>query len=100
MKKWTVELTSKAEKQLLVDFKNKAIEPDDIKVIKRWIYDVEEKGLEYAQMSKDWRDHELEGVWKGHRAISFSYRGRLIYRIENEKVIVRVVRVSTNHDYA
>jgi addiction module RelE/StbE family toxin len=99
VKKWSVEMTDEAEATLRADFEYGRIISEDIKVIKRWIADVEEQGLEYAQRSKDWRDHELEGEWKGHNAISFSHMGRVIYRVENEKVIVRVVRVTADHDY-
>jgi mRNA-degrading endonuclease YafQ of YafQ-DinJ toxin-antitoxin module len=59
---------------------------------------VEEQGLDFTQHKPDWRDHDLAGEWKGHRAISFSYTGRII-RVENEKIIVRVVRVTADHDY-
>ncbi|OFZ20365.1 MAG: hypothetical protein A2Z20_12660 [Bdellovibrionales bacterium RBG_16_40_8] len=98
-KRWGVELTAEAEKKLRVDFKSGVINPDDIKIIKRWIADVEELGIEFAQHKPDWRDHELDGQWKGHRAISFSFSGRVIYRIEDEKIVVRVVRVTADHDY-
>ncbi len=99
MKKWSVEMTKEAEATLRLDFKAGKIAPEDVKVIKRWIADVEEQGLEYAQNRSDWRDHELEGEWKEHRAISFSSKGRLLYRIENKRIIVRVVRVTADHDY-
>lgn len=98
-KTWSVEMTKEAEKSLRLDFKNGKITSADIKVIKRWIADVEGQGLEYSQNKPDWRDHQLKGNWKAHRAISFSYTGRLIYRVENEKVVVRVVRVTADHDY-
>ncbi|MGE0632282.1 MAG: type II toxin-antitoxin system mRNA interferase toxin, RelE/StbE family [Pseudobdellovibrionaceae bacterium] len=98
-KSWSVELTKEAEKGLRLDFKAGKVTSDDIKVIKRWIVDVEEQGLEFAQHKPDWRDHDLSGEWKGHRAISFSYTGRVIYRVENEKIIVRVVRVTADHNY-
>lgn len=98
-KSWSVELTDEAEKELRTNFKTGKITSEDVKVIKRWIVDVEEQGLEFAQRKPDWRDHELDGRWSGHRAVSFSYSGRIIYRIENEKIIVRVVRVTADHDY-
>jgi addiction module RelE/StbE family toxin len=98
-KTWSVELTSEAEKILRADFKAGKITVDDVKIIKRWIADVEEQGLQYTQGKSDWRDHPLSGEWSGHRAISFSYSGRVIYRVENERVIVQVVRVTADHDY-
>jgi len=98
-KKWSVEMTKEAEAQLRADFKAGLIKALDIKVIKRWIADVEDQGLDFAQHKADWRDHQLTGEWKGHRSISFSYSGRVIYKVENEKIIVRVVRVTASHDY-
>jgi len=98
-KSWSVEMSKEGERALRLDFRSGKITTDDIKVIKRWIADVEEQGLEFAQHKTDWRDHQLAGEWRGHRAISFSYAGRVIYRVENEKIIVRVVRVTADHDY-
>ena len=99
MKKWVVELTPDAEKQLRADFDCGLIDQTDVKLIRRWIADIEEMGLEFTQHKIDWRDHELDGKWKGHRAISFSYSGRVIYRVENDQVVVKVVRVTASHDY-
>ncbi|MGB4971163.1 MAG: type II toxin-antitoxin system mRNA interferase toxin, RelE/StbE family [Cyclobacteriaceae bacterium] len=98
-KKWVVELTSAAEKQLREDFKSGFITQSDIKVIKRWIADIEEMGLEYSQLKSDWRDHELDGKWKGYRAVSFSYSGRVIYQLLKGRVVVQVVRVTADHNY-
>jgi addiction module RelE/StbE family toxin len=99
MKKWTVELTSEAERLFRADFKSGFISQADVKVIKRWIADIEDMGLEFTQHKPDWRDHELDGDWKGHRAISFSYSGRVIYRVVKGRVVVQVVRVTADHDY-
>jgi addiction module RelE/StbE family toxin len=96
---WQVQMTDESETQLVKDFKSGVLSKDDIQVLKAWISEVETKGLIYAQNNKTWRDHELDGKWKGHRAISFSFSGRVIYRIEEQKVIVRVVRVTANHEY-
>lgn len=92
-------MTSAAEKQLKSDFKAGVLTSLDIQVIKRWIADIEDQGLDFTQHKSDWRDHALTGDWKGHRAISFSYSGRIIYRVEDERVVVRVVRVTAGHDY-
>jgi mRNA-degrading endonuclease YafQ of YafQ-DinJ toxin-antitoxin module len=98
-KTWAVELTSDAEKRLREDFKSGFITQSDIKVIKRWIADIEDMGLVFTQHKSDWRDHELDGEWQGHRAISFSYAGRVIYRVLKGRIVVQVVRVTADHDY-
>ncbi len=99
MFRWKVEMTAEAESQLVEDFKKKRVSVEDIKVIKRWVSEVESEGLERAQTNITWRDHELSGKWKNYRAISFSYSGRVIYKVEKEIIIVKVVRVTTDHNY-
>lgn len=99
MLKWTVEISQKCELKLKVDIKNGNITSEDIKVIKRWVIEVETEGIEAAQNNVTWRDHILDGLWAGCRAISFSFSGRLLYKVEKDRVIVRVIRVTHNHDY-
>lgn len=60
-KRWSVEMIKEAEKNLRLDFKAGKITSEDVKVIKRWIADVEEQGLVFAQHKPDWRDHQLDG---------------------------------------
>lgn len=99
MSRCKVEMTTESELQLKADFRLGKISSDDIKVIKRWVFEVESEGIEHAQKNVTWRDHELSGKWKNHRAISFSFSGRVIYKIEDDKIIIRVVRVTAQHDY-
>lgn len=74
---------------------------DDLEVIKEWRRAiVEGSGPEALLKRPDrWADHALHGRWEGHRASSFGYRGRIIYRVENEIVTVVVVRITPEHDY-
>jgi mRNA-degrading endonuclease YafQ of YafQ-DinJ toxin-antitoxin module len=97
---WRVEMTAESEAQLIADIQAGLITREDRAVIGKWIAEVEEAGIEIAQRNGAWRDHELEGKWASHRAISFSVVGRIIYRVENDKVIVRVVKVTHDHDYS
>jgi mRNA-degrading endonuclease YafQ of YafQ-DinJ toxin-antitoxin module len=100
MTKWTVDYESHVSEEMSTAFKSGKLTIDDVKIIKRWVGEVESKGLPYSQANKDWRDHELiHGQWKGYRAISFSYSGRLIYRAKDKRLIVVVVRVSPDHNY-
>jgi addiction module RelE/StbE family toxin len=75
---WRVELTAASEAELRENF---------------------QKGIESTQLNRTWRDHELMGKWKGHRSMTFSFKGRLIYRIEHDVVVVRVVRITSDHNY-
>lgn len=97
---WIVNYEPLVRSTLHSDFKSGKLSVDDIKFIKRWVSEVERKGLLYAQSNKDWRDHELNrGQWKGCRAISFSFSGRVIYRVENRRLVVMIIRVTTDHNY-
>jgi len=97
---WIVKIASKAENELVVAIKNKEITADDQEVIKTWIEEIQEEGIESIKDSKFWNDHALDGRWTGHRSSSFSNLGRIIYRIEDKKVIVEVVRITADHDYS
>lgn len=100
MKSWSVDYEAHVSEELIAAFKARRLSSDDIKIIKRWVQEVEAKGLPFAQSNKDWRDHELtRGQWRGFRAISFSYSGRLIYRVEDKRLIVMVVRITPDHNF-
>lgn len=99
MSHWQVQMTDESEIQLVKDFKRGVLSKDDIQVIKTWINEVETKGIVHAQNNRTWRDHELDGKWKGHRAVSFSFAGRVIYKVEEDKIVVRVVKVTSDHEY-
>jgi hypothetical protein len=76
---------------------------DDKRVIQDWGRTIQKDGPE--GLSKDtsriakWRDHELNGSWRGFRASSFSSSGRLLYKAVDQFVLVVVVRITATHDY-
>jgi hypothetical protein len=47
-------MTDKAEAEMRLDFKSGKITHEDIKVIKRWVTDIEEQGLNSVQHKPDW----------------------------------------------
>ena len=47
---------------------------------------------------KGFNDEALQGDWKGYRASRLNIQYRIIYKIENEELFVKVVRL-TAHDY-
>ena len=96
---WVIDYEADVKKQIVAQMASGQMNTEDISVIRRWATEVEEQGLAATQANPTWRDHELFDEWKGHRAISFRIDGRLIYRIENGKLIVMVVRVTGSHDY-
>lgn len=65
-------MEDKADAELTKLLKNKVITPDYIKVLLRWVSDMEEFGPVYVAESSQWHDHELVREWKGYRSSAFS----------------------------
>lgn len=97
---WKVLFTEKCEEEIKNLFCSGLLTEDDRRVISIWIKQVKKYGPESLQEgASNWNDHELDRKWKGHRASSYSFSGRIIYKIENKLVTVIVVRLSPDHDY-
>ncbi|HCM40900.1 MAG TPA: hypothetical protein DIS93_13125 [Bdellovibrionales bacterium] len=96
-KQWQVKIEDEAAKI----FQAGVLTRDDLEVIKEWRRTIIEGGGPEALLSQPgrWADHALHGEWQGYRSSSFGYRGRIIYRIENEIITVVVVRITPEHDY-
>lgn len=90
MIKWTVEMTAKAEKELLQLLKQERISRDDTRVIRRWIKEMENFGPDFIKRSAEWHDHALEREWFGFRSSAYSSSGRIIYKVFDDKVLVQV----------
>lgn len=96
---WKVRITKKAEfelKKLLIE---KSINKNDVRVLLRWIDEMEEMGPKYIAYSKEWHDHSLDFKWIGYRSSAFSSSGRVIYKVMNNEIVVVVHRVTANHNY-
>lgn len=96
---WKVEIEKKAKAELLEILKTKQITQDDIAILKKWVSELEEHGIESIQQGHFWNDYALHSEWKGYRSSSFSFKGRIIYKVVKNKVMVRIVRITTTHDY-
>lgn len=97
---WQILFTSKAEKEIRAQVKSGALNDQDREVIATWIKQVKEFGPDSLSKGTNfWHDHPLDGNWKGFRSSAFSYSGRIIYKIENKKITVSIVRLTTAHDY-
>lgn len=93
---WFIKIEDKAAKV----FETKHLSRTDLEVIKEWHKTVVNGGPEVLLKRPDvWADHALYGEWQGYRSSSFSYKGRIIYRIENKIVTVVVVRITNDHNY-
>jgi toxin HigB-1 len=89
-----VELSSTAEKQLA------KIPGHIVKKFALWVDLVSVEGLAAARAIPGWRDHALQGEWKGHRAIRLSAAYRAIYQ-ERRAGMIHLVYVEevNKHDY-
>ena len=93
---WKVRIEDKAAKI----FSSNALSEDDRRVIYEWAKLVRDHGPnELHKQPSVWADHELYDDWEGYRASSFSYKGRIIYKVENKIVTVTVVRITPDHNY-
>jgi addiction module RelE/StbE family toxin len=72
-----------------------------VEVLKRyekWKDIVSISGPEGLRQIRRFRDEALRGQWQGHRSSRLNVQYRVIYRIEQDRVMVEVVAV-TPHDY-
>ncbi len=73
--------------------------PDDVlKRYEKWKDVVFISGPNGLKSIKGFRDEALREKWKGHRSSRLNKQYRVIYTVENDKVLVKVMSV-TPHDY-
>lgn len=69
-----------------------------LKRYEKWKDIVRLSGPQGLRLIKGFNDEPLRGEWKGHRSSRLSKQYRVIYKIERQEVVVKVVDV-TAHDY-
>lgn len=100
---WKVLFTEKCEKEIRDLMKRGVLSEDDRRVLSIWIKQVKKHGpdsLREGSNLNNWNDHRLDRKWIGYRASSYSFSGRIIYKVEDKIVTVKVFRVSPDHDYS
>lgn len=103
MESWKVLVNNNVAKEVERMLKNKLISREESLVIGDWIRFVKKYGP--YQLDKytffDFKDHALsrDEKWNGCRSSSFSHSGRIIYKIEDDKVLVEVIRITPDHNY-
>jgi len=65
----------------------------------KWKDIVSLSGPQGLREFKGLHDESLSGKWKGYRSSRLSIHYRVIYKIEKDKIVVRVERVAP-HDYS
>lgn len=81
-----------------VDRQLKRLPIDVLKRYEKWKDIVAISGPQGLQLIRGFHDEALFGKWKGHRSSRLNRQFRVIYRIENDRVLVEVVNI-TAHDY-
>jgi len=71
---------------------------DILKRYEKWKDIVVISGPSGLKKIKGFNDEPLHGKWKGYRSSRLNIQYRVIYKIENEELYVKVVKV-TAHDY-
>lgn len=95
---WKVDYEPQVRNELKSQLLSGALTKDDLQALVKWVDEIELYGLEHVQTDY-WNDHPLEAEWTGLRSASFSVSGRVIYRVENARLIIMVVRVTATHNY-
>ncbi len=97
--KWAVQFSKKAEADIFELIKEGIFSEEDREVLSIWIKQVQEYGPESLLRGNFWHDHELYDEWKGHRSSAYSFKGRIIYKIQDKIVTVLVIKITATHNY-
>jgi addiction module RelE/StbE family toxin len=71
---------------------------DILKRYEKWKDIVTLSGPQGLREIKGFNDEPLRGEWSGHRSSRLSGQCRVIYRVESQDVVVKVIDL-TAHDY-
>jgi len=69
-----------------------------LKRYEKWKDIVAISGPEGLRLIKGFHDESLRGQWQGFRSSRLGKQFRIIYKIENKKLYVKVINI-TPHDY-
>ena len=73
--------------------------PNEVmKRYEKWKDIVTISGPEGLRLIKGFHDESLRGQWRGFRSSRLGKQYRIIYKIENKKLYVKVINI-TPHDY-
>ena len=71
---------------------------DVLKKYEKWKDIVSLSGPQGLRKLKGLHDETLSGEWKGYRSSRLNLQYSVIYKVENEQILIQVVKV-TPHDY-
>ena len=76
----------------------KKLPTEVLKRYEKWKDIIAVSGPQGLRMIKGLHDESLFGKWKGHRSSRLNNQFRVLYRVEDDRVLVEVVSI-TAHDY-
>lgn len=88
---WEIYEHRKAVKQLA------SLPIDILKRYEKWKDIILISGPDGLKQIRGFRDEALRGEWKGHRSSRLSIQYRVIYKIENDLILVQVVSVTPHY---
>ncbi len=89
---WQIYEHTKLSKQL------HKIPADVLKRYEKWKDIVRLSGPQGLRLIKGFHDESLRGEWNGFRSSRLNLQYRVIYQIEKDNILIKVVQV-TPHDY-
>jgi len=89
---WEIYEHSKATKQI------QKIPSEILRRYEKWKDIVRISGPQGLKLIRGFNDESLSGNWEGHRSSRLNLQYRVIYKINQEQIFVKVMRV-TPHDY-
>lgn len=93
MKRYIVELTSQAQKDLRKMPRHILVQFDV------WVESVETDGYTAMKAIKGYRDHALKGDRQGQRSVSLSRSYRVIYELKDGEIAIVEVQEVNKHEY-
>jgi mRNA-degrading endonuclease YafQ of YafQ-DinJ toxin-antitoxin module len=98
-----VEINKSIQNKLDEDIKNGYFDSEVRDLIAFWITEIKEIGYEEyikSPLAASFNDHTLRGKRQGERAIQLDPKGgRLIYKYYKNRIIVKVIKITPDHDY-
>lgn len=97
-------ISKNIEKKFNKDLKEGLFNSEVRDLIEYWVTEVEDLGYEEytnSELFKMLNDHKLKNDRQGQRSISLDQTGgRLIYSVIKDALIVKVIKITSNHDYS
>lgn len=98
-----VEINESIQSQLDRDIKSGLLDNEVRDLIAFWSTEIKEIGYEEyikSPLAKSFSDHGLKGKRQGERSIHLNTTGgRLIYKYYKNKIVVKVIKITPDHDY-